>query len=69
MSVWTSWAIVGSKTTPELHEEILAIPGVIEGRDRDLPILDGSLDEFSNEYRKPFIVYYNGRYIKVGADV
>lgn len=67
MSVWTSWAIVGSKTTPELHEEVLDIPGMIDGR--DLPIFNGSLDEFSNEFHKPFIVYREGRYIKVGADV
>ena len=65
MSYSTSWGIVGSKKTPELHEEILAIPGVTYKR--DLPIFDGSLDEFSNEFRKPFIVYYVGRYIKVGS--
>lgn len=67
MSIWTSWAITGSKTTPELHEEIMAIPGVTY--ERDLPIFDGSLDEFSNEFHKPFVVYFEGRYIKVGAFV
>lgn len=65
MSVWTSWAIVGSKTTPELHDYIMAIVGMTEGQ--DLPIFDGSLDEFSNEFRNPFTVYYDGRYIKVGV--
>ncbi len=62
-----TWAIAGSKTTPELYEEIMAIPGIVASR--GMPIFNGSLDEFQQHYAKPFIVYTDGYYIKVGADV
>jgi hypothetical protein len=64
MSVWTSWGIIGC--TSVAHEvEILDLPDVVNGR--DLILYTGSLDEFSNEYHKPFTVHRDGRYIDVGV--
>ncbi len=64
---WKSWAIVGSKTTPGLHEEILAIPGMVDGR--DLPIFYGSLGDFQRVFKKQFLVSSTGLYIKVGGNL
>lgn len=69
MSIWKSWGIAGSKTTPELHEEIVAIPGVVYDEKRGIPIFNGSLGDFQQHFKKPFIVYSEGCYIKVGSDV
>lgn len=65
MSEWTSWAIVVK--WPHTKEEILEIPGVIDGR--DLPIFGGTLGEFQKRFSKPFTVHTEGFYIQVGVDV
>ncbi len=66
MSNWKSWSIVGVKYDPKLREEILAIPGMVDGR--DLPIFHGSLGDFQRHYKDPFEVYSKGYYIKVGIN-
>lgn len=63
MTEWTSWAIVIDK--PVTKEEVLAIDGVIDGR--DIPLFTGTLDEWCERYRHPFTVHRSGRYIQVGV--
>jgi hypothetical protein len=65
MSEWTSWGIVIYK--PQTAEEILKIEGVVRGRVSDLPIFNGTLDEWCERFHFPFTVHRNGRYIQVGV--
>lgn len=63
MREWASWGIV--VLFPITKEEILEIPGMVEGR--DLPIYQGTLGSFALEYKRPFKVYNSGKYIEVGV--
>jgi hypothetical protein len=65
MNEWTSWAIV--VRWPHTKEEILAIPGVLDGD--DIPLFTGTLGEFSDRFDHPFEVVKVGRYIRVGVDL
>ena len=63
---WTSWGIV--LNMPDdlgMLEEVLAVEGVIQGR--DLPLFTGTLGEWCERYRHPFVVHRDGRYIQVGV--
>ena len=63
---WTSWGIVGSNESPEKYAEVMNVPEVTHDPKRGIPIFNGSLDEFSNEFGSPFTVHKNGRFIQVG---
>ena len=70
MTAWTSWAVV---CPDELKDKVLAVEGVLQGRDvvqgRDVALFTGTLDEFSTRWEDPFVVHTFGRYIKVGETV
>ena len=62
---WKTWALVGVDT-PELNAEIMSIVGVEHDPKRGVPIFNGTLGEFQQQFKKPFTVYSNGFYIRVG---
>ena len=66
---WKMWGITGSKCTPELHEEIMAIPGMHADDRGGIPVFNGSLGDFQRHYKKPFTVESVGFYIGVGQEI
>ena len=64
MNEWISWAIVmWDGSNDELKEQILAVPGVIEGK--NLPLYSGTLEDFAKYWKRQFIVSYDGFWIAV----
>lgn len=62
MTAWTSWAVV---CPAEIVDKVLAVEGVVQGD--DVKLFTGTLDEFSQRWGDPFVVYKFGRYIQVGV--
>ena len=63
MTEWTSWAVVIRQ--PATKEEVLAVEGMIDGR--DVPLFTGTVGEFAERWRRPFVVHHSGRYFEVGV--